>query len=137
MAENDERRIAIGSDTDLILARQEGRELAAKLGFSRTDATLVATAISELARNILAYARQGEIWLRPVHENSRDGVVVVAHDAGPGIPDVEAAMEEGFTTARGLGMGLPGARRLMDEFQILSEVGAGTTVTMKKWRRHG
>ena len=132
-----EGRVAIAADVDLVSARQRGRELAAELGFSRTDATLIATAISELARNILAYAGSGEIELIRAHENGRDGVVVVAVDFGPGIADVEAAMQEGFSTAGGLGMGLPGARRLMDEFQVSSEEGKGTRITMKKWRSVG
>lgn len=134
---NREGRIAISADTDLVSARQRGRELATEVGFSRTDATLIATAISELARNILAYAGKGEIELSLAYENGRDGVVVVAVDSGPGISDVEAAMEEGFSTAGGLGMGLPGARRLMDEFQVFSEAGKGTRITMKKWRSGG
>jgi len=130
----DEGRIRIAADADLVLARQKGRRLAAAMGFSGTDATLIATAISELARNILAYAGVGEIELARIHENSRDGIVVVALDSGPGIADLEAAMQEGFSTAGGLGMGLPGARRLVDEFDIVSEVGKGTTVTLRKWR---
>jgi len=130
----DEGRIRIAADADLVLARQKGRRLAAAMGFSGTDATLIATAISELARNILAYAGVGEIELARIQENSRDGIVVVALDSGPGIADLEAAMQEGFSTAGGLGMGLPGARRLVDEFDIVSEVGKGTTVTLRKWR---
>jgi serine/threonine-protein kinase RsbT len=129
-----EGRIRIAADEDVVLARQKGRELAAAAGFSQTDATLIATAISELVRNILSYAGSGEIELARVHENGREGVVVVAADSGPGIGDVDAAMQEGFSTAGGLGMGLPGARRLVDEFDIVSEVGRGTTVTLKKWR---
>jgi serine/threonine-protein kinase RsbT len=126
--------ILIESDADLVLARQKGRELAGQLGFSGTDATLIATAISELARNILSYAGAGEISLSHVFENGRDAIVVVARDEGPGIVDVEAATNEGFTTGRGLGMGLPGTRRLMDEFQIQSEAGKGTRIMVKKWR---
>jgi serine/threonine-protein kinase RsbT len=130
----DEALIFIESDADLVVARQRGRELAGLLGFSGTDATLIATAISELARNILSYAGAGEISLSHVFENGRDAIVVVARDEGPGIVDVEAATNEGFTTGRGLGMGLPGTRRLMDEFQIHSEAGKGTRVMVKKWR---
>jgi serine/threonine-protein kinase RsbT len=130
----DEDRVSIGSDSDLVVARQKGRELAGQLGFSGTDATLIATAISELARNILTYAGAGEITLSRAFENGRDGIVVVARDEGPGIVDIDAATNEGFTTGRGLGMGLPGTRRLMDEFQIHSEVGKGTRVVIKKWR---
>lgn len=130
----DEGLISIESDADLVVARQKGRELAGQLGFSGTDATLIATAISELARNILAYAGVGEISLSHVFENGRDAIVVVAQDEGPGIVDVEAATNEGFTTGRGMGMGLPGTRRLMDEFDIHSEAGRGTRVMVKKWR---
>ena len=130
----DETRVPIASDEDMVKARAEGRALAARLGFSRTDATLVATAISEVARNIVVHADGGEIVMTPVYADSRYGLVVVARDRGPGIPDVEAAMEDGYGSSNGLGLGLPGARRLMDEFEVESEVGRGTTVTMKKWR---
>jgi anti-sigma regulatory factor (Ser/Thr protein kinase) len=130
----DEIRIPIASDADMVPARAHGRALAAKLGFSRTDATLIATAISEIARNIVVHVGQGEIVMQPLYEDHRHGLVVVAQDTGPGIDDVEAALEHGFASGAGLGLGLPGARRLMDEFEIASEPGRGTTVTMKKWR---
>ena len=129
----DEIRVPIASDSDMIPARAEGRALATKLGFSRTDATLIATAISEIARNIVVHVGRGEILLEPLYENDRYGVLVVAQDAGPGIGDIEAALDHGFASGRGLGLGLPGARRLMDEFQIESEVSKGTTIVMKKW----
>jgi serine/threonine-protein kinase RsbT len=130
-----EIRVSIAADSDMLPARAEGRALADRLGFSRTDATLIATAISEIARNILLHAGSGEIILTPVHENDRSGVIVVAHDRGPGIRDVNAAVEEGYSGVNGgLGLGLPGARRLMDEFDIASRLGEGTTVTMSKWR---
>ena len=130
----DEIRVPIASDSDMIPARAEGRALATKLGFSRTDATLIATAISEIARNIVVHVGNGEILLQPLYEDDRYGVLVVAQDAGPGIPDLEAALDHGSASGKGLGLGLPGARRLMDEFHIASEPGKGTTVTMKKWR---
>jgi serine/threonine-protein kinase RsbT len=130
----DETRVEIATDGDLVRARAEGRALATRLGFSRTDATLIATAISEVGRNILVHARNGEIRLRPSYEDSRHGVVVVAVDSGPGIRDVEAALQDGYGTGNGLGLGLPGAKRIMDEFDVESAVGRGTTVTMKKWR---
>jgi serine/threonine-protein kinase RsbT len=130
----DEIRVPITSDSDMVPARAEGRALATKLGFSRTDATLIATAISEIARNIVVHVGDGEILLKPMYEDTRYGLLVVAHDAGPGIPDIDAALDHGFASGKGLGLGLPGARRLMDEFQITSEPGKGTTVTMKKWR---
>jgi serine/threonine-protein kinase RsbT len=128
-------RIAIDGEADIVMARQRGRSIADKLGFSRTDSTLIATAISELARNILVYARRGEISLQVVENGDRVGVVVIASDQGPGIPDIHLAMQDGWSTTRSLGLGLPGARRLMDEFDIQSKVGVGTTITMHKWRR--
>jgi serine/threonine-protein kinase RsbT len=131
---NDEVRVPINDDSDLVAARAEGRALATRQGFSRTDATLIATAISEVARNIVVHVGRGEIVLRPLDELRRCGLQVIARDEGPGIRDVEAALGEGSTTSRGLGLGLPGARRLMDDFQVASAPGRGTTVTMVKWR---
>lgn len=127
--------VQINSDADTVTARQRGRALAAELGFSSSDQALVATAISELARNIVQYAHRGEIILQLIERNHKRGICVIARDDGPGIPDIERAMQDGFTTGRGLGLGLPGARRLMDEFEIVSVVGTGTTVTVKKWAR--
>jgi serine/threonine-protein kinase RsbT len=130
-----EIRVAINSDQDIVVARQRGRALAADIGFSATDSTLIATAISELARNIVSYARKGEITLKTIHGSSRHGILVVASDHGPGIPDVLQAMRDGFSTSGSLGLGLPGVRRLMDEFQIASQPGRGTTVAVKKWKQ--
>jgi serine/threonine-protein kinase RsbT len=130
-----EIRVAIHSDQDIVLARQKGRALAAELGFSMVDATFIATAVSELARNILAYARKGEIRLEAIQGSSRKGIQVVASDDGPGIPDVRQALRDGFSTSGSLGLGLPGVRRLMDEFEITSQLGRGTRVTVKKWRQ--
>ena len=130
-----EIRVAINSDQDIVVARQRGRALATDIGFSATDSTLIATAISELARNIVSYARKGEITLKTIHGSSRHGILVVASDDGPGIPDVLQAMRDGFSTSGSLGLGLPGVRRLMDEFQIASQPGRGTTVTVKKWKQ--
>jgi serine/threonine-protein kinase RsbT len=135
MATTAEARVPIESDADVVSARQRGRELAAELGFSGSDLTVIATAISEVARNIIAYARSGELVLHLVDGTGRRGIVVVAHDEGPGIPDLEQALQDGYSTGDSLGLGLPGARRLMDEFEIVSEVGRGTTVTMTKWMR--
>lgn len=130
----EEIRVPINADPDLVAARQAGRDIARELGFSTTDQTLIATAISEIARNIVQHSRGGEIIVTPVLETGRKGVVIVANDVGPGIPDVEMALREGFTTsATGLGLGLPGARRLVEEFHLTSELGKGTTVVMKKW----
>ncbi len=129
-----ETTVPVNADIDIVTARQKGRELARDLGFTSTDLALIATAISELARNIILYANSGEIVLSVVENGSRRGLKVVARDDGPGIPDIERALEEGFSTSRSLGLGLSGVRRLMDEFDIVSEVGNGTTVTVKKWR---
>jgi serine/threonine-protein kinase RsbT len=129
----DEARIVVAADADIVKARQTGRDLAAQLGFSLTDLTLIATAISEVARNITTYAGRGEIILRLIREAGRWGLVVVARDDGPGIADIDRALQDGYSTGRGMGLGLPGARRLMDEFEINSSPGRGTTVTMRKW----
>ena len=131
----DELRIPVTADVDVVNARQRGRELAAQAGFSSGDQTVIAAAISEIARNILNYAKRGEVLLSVVTNGDRQGVIVVARDQGPGIPDVQRALEDGYSTSGGLGLGLPGARRLMDDFDVTSSVGQGTTVTMKKWRR--
>lgn len=128
-------RVTVSRDADIVTARQLGRELAAKVGFAGSDLTLIATAISEVARNIISYAENGEILLGTANRNGRQGLLVVAQDQGPGIPDIDLAMRDGYSTGRSLGLGLPGARRLMDEFEIVSELGRGTTITMRKWRR--
>ena len=133
---NDEVRIPIHTDADIVAARQGARELAARLGFSRTDLTLIATAVSEVSRNIVRFAGAGEVVVELLEEPRR-GVQVVARDTGPGIPDVGRALTDGYSTYHGLGLGLPGARRLMDEFAVVSEAGRGTTVTMTKWRQEG
>jgi RNA polymerase sigma factor (sigma-70 family) len=130
---DDEVRVPIQADADIVAARQAARELAARIGFSRTDLTLIATAVSEVTRNIVRFAGNGEIVVE-ILDQPRSGVQVVARDTGPGIADVEQALTDGYSTYDGLGLGLPGARRLMDEFAIVSEKGRGTTVTMTKWR---
>ena len=126
--------VSIAADADIVEARGEGRALAARLGFSRTDATLIATAISEIGRNILVHAGRGEVSIAETMDDELLGIEVVARDQGPGIPDVERALSEGYASGNGLGLGLPGAKRLMDEFSIETQVGRGTTVTMRKWR---
>lgn len=131
----DKTRIVIRVDMDIVAARQSGRSLASGLGFSDTDAILIATAISELARNIVHYAKEGEISLSTLNKSGACGIVVVARDKGPGISNLEQAMKMGFSTSGSLGIGLPGVRRLMDEFKIDSRPGHGTTVTVKKWKR--
>lgn len=127
--------IAVDSDSHIVLARQKGRELAAELGFGPTDQALIATAISELARNIVSYAKKGEIQISSVHQGEKVGIGVVARDQGPGIPNLALAPQDGFSTSGSLGLGLPGVRRLMDDFDISSSPGAGTTVTGRKWKR--
>jgi serine/threonine-protein kinase RsbT len=129
----DETRVSVESDSDIVTARMRGRELATRLGFPPVTTTLIATAISELARNILQYASRGEIVLSTAEQNGRFGITVVARDEGPGIPDVERAMGDGFSTSGRLGLGLPGVRRLMDHFEIASRPGQGKTVMVKKW----
>jgi serine/threonine-protein kinase RsbT len=132
---DDVTTVCVVSEADIATARQIGRNVAEHVGFSATDATLIATAISEIARNMLTYADGGEVRIAPLDEPSRAGVEVVAVDHGPGIADLPRAMEDGYSTGNGLGLGLPGARRLVDEFDIVAPVGVGTTVTMRKWRR--
>lgn len=118
-----------------MVARRLGRDLASRLRFSATDLTLIATAISEIARNILTYAGKGEVRFEIVERNGKHGILVTASDGGPGIADVPQAMQDGYSSGTGLGMGLPGARRLMDDFEISSKVGFGTTIVMAKWVR--
>jgi serine/threonine-protein kinase RsbT len=129
----DDVLVVITTDLDIVRARQSGRELASRIGFSVTDLTLISTAISEVARNITTYAGQGEILFRLVDNSERRGITVEARDQGPGIADLERALQDGYSTGKGMGLGLPGARRLMDDFEIRSEPGQGTTVVMSKW----
>lgn len=129
----DAELITVASDAGVMNARQKGRELAMTVGITGSDLTLMATAISEIARNIVQYAGQGEIEFRSVVRGGKRGLMIIARDSGPGIPDIAQAMQDGFSTSRGMGLGLPGAKRLMDDFKIVSEVGKGTTVMMVKW----
>jgi serine/threonine-protein kinase RsbT len=122
-------RIPITSDADVAVAGEHGRRLASRLDFSPTDITVIATAILEVARNVLAYARRGDLMLHLIHKRGRLGLAIVARDKGPGIPDVAQALRDGK------GLGLATARRLMDEFRVRSELGRGTTITMRKWTR--
>jgi len=125
--------VSIGSDVDIVLARQQGRTMAGSIGFGATDATLIATAISELARNIVMYAQKGEVMMHSVETAHSRGILIVARDNGPGIRSIQDVLRDGYSTSGGLGLGLPGVRRLMDEFAIESELRRGTTVTVKKW----
>ena len=127
--------VPILTDMDIVSARQSGRKLATELGFSQTDTTLIATAISELTRNIILYAKQGEVVLRPLQRLDIKGIMVIARDQGPGIDNVPQVMRMGFSTSGSLGLGLPGVKRLMDEFKIDSQPGSGTTITVQKWTR--
>ena len=126
-------RVQVSVDSDIVAARQQGRALALQLGFRPMEATLVATSISELARNILLYARQGEIVITPLERGERRGLSIEARDDGPGIPDIAQAMEDGYSSNGRLGLGLPGVRRLMDSFEVRSCPDGGTTVVAKKW----
>ena len=128
-------RVPVQSDVDIVAARQKGRALATRLGFSSSDATIVATAISELARNIVLYAKRGEILLTATSNGQHRGLIIVACDDGEGIADVPQAMQDGYSTSGRMGVGLPGVKRLMDDFEITSVVGKGTVVTVKKWGR--
>lgn len=122
-------RIPIATEADVALAGEHGRRLASRLDFSPTDITVIATAIVEVARNVLQYARRGDVMLHLIHKRGRLGLAIVARDRGPGIPDVDQALRDGK------GLGLASTRRLMDEFRVRSEPGRGTTVTMRKWTR--
>jgi serine/threonine-protein kinase RsbT len=125
--------VDVNNSDDIVIARQAGHELARRLGFSLTDVTMIATAISEIARNITSYAGQGEVRVGVQYRDGRQALVVRAEDDGPGIADIERALEDGYSTGRGLGLGLPGARRLMDRLVVESAPGKGTIVEMWKW----
>jgi serine/threonine-protein kinase RsbT len=131
---NEAAHITVDRDSDIVAARQKGRDLAARVGFTGSDLTIIATAISEIARNIVVYAQRGEINLSIVEQAGKRGILVIARDRGPGIADLELAMRDGYSTGNSLGLGLPGARRLMDDFEIVSTAAEGTTVTMRKWK---
>jgi serine/threonine-protein kinase RsbT len=130
-----EGSVLVDAEGDVVKARRKGRELATALGFSSTDQTLIATAISEITRNIVRYAGRGLVAFSRIERQGRCGIEIVASDDGPGIADIEIAMRDGYSTGKSLGVGLPGARRLVDEFEIVSNVGVGTTVTLRKWLR--
>lgn len=125
--------IDIFTEHDIVIARQKGRTLAKELGFSVVDQCRLATGISELARNIFLYAGQGTISISPIENTHNKGIEVIAKDEGPGIPDTKLVLLDGYTTSKGLGMGLPGTKRLMDEFDLKSKPNEGTTITIKKW----
>ena len=130
-----EIRVPIENVDDIVAARQRGRELALQSGFTQTESTLIATTISELARNIVLYAKSGGMVLGLVNSGDRSGITIVAHDDGPGIADVQRALMGGYSTSGGLGLGLSGVRRMVDEFEVRTKPGDGTTVTATKWLR--
>ena len=127
--------VKILNEWDIVAARQVGRNVAKELGFGTVDQARITTTISELARNIYLYAGQGQICIEKVYDNGKTGLRVIAEDKGPGISDIRRVMEDGYTTSGGLGAGLPGVKRLMDDFDIDSEVGKGTRITSTKWLR--
>jgi serine/threonine-protein kinase RsbT len=131
----DEIRVPIATEIDIVAARQEGRALGATLGFSSSELTVIATAISEIARNIVKYAREGQITFSLIGSMPRRGLMIVAEDKGPGIADLSLALQDGYSTSKSLGVGLPGAKRLMDDFEINTELGKGTSIKMIKWKQ--
>ncbi|ABY35871.1 MULTISPECIES: anti-sigma regulatory factor [Chloroflexus] len=124
----------IRSDLDIVIARTMARDMAKALGFGPIDQARIATAVSELARNIFLYAGTGNVTVRDIEKGSRKGIEIICEDQGPGIPNIDLVMQDGYSTSRGMGMGLPGAKRLMDEFDIKSKEGVGTTIVCRKWR---
>lgn len=131
--ENTPIEIPIKSDVDIVSARQRARDLAKAYAYSSSELAGIATAISELARNIVSYAQVGKITIKMIEEKGRNGIMVIAEDNGPGIQDVKLAMCDGYSTSNSLGLGLPGVKRLMDDFEIESELGKGTRIIIKKW----
>lgn len=129
------KQLQVRRKQDLVLIRAYGRSLAARLGFSKNDQTLIATALSELGRNVLQYAGSGNVRLSGNEPMEQKGITIVVTDQGPGIQNVEQAMTEGFSTGKGMGIGLTGAQRIMDQFEVESQIGKGTTITMRKWVR--
>jgi anti-sigma regulatory factor (Ser/Thr protein kinase) len=123
----------IEREVDVYVAIGRGRELAAAFGFDDIDRTRIEIVILELTRNILVHAGQGQLLLEPLQADDRRGIVVEASDTGPGIPDIDLAMRDGYSTANTLGAGLPGVKRLMDSFEVVSEVGIGTRARAIKW----
>lgn len=126
--------VDIRTEADVVVARQHGRALAQKLGFSAVDQARITTAISELARNIVVYGVKGHVRIRQVASGGRIGIQVDFDDQGPGIADLDLAMGQGYSTGRGLGAGLPGSRRLMDDFEIRTAPGEGVHITIRKWK---
>lgn len=132
-----EERVTVSDRSDIITARERARFLAAQAGFSASELTLITTALSEIARNVLEHAGRGEVSLSVLQNGTKNGVKIVVTDQGPGISDVAQAMQDGYSSRAGMGIGLAGSKRLMDEFEIRTYIGHGTTVTMKKWHWTG
>ena len=132
---SEEKSISIKDEYDIVSARSVGKQMATEIGLGIVDQSRIATAVSELARNIVLYAGTGVVTFRRLNDGGRSGLEIVASDSGPGIADIELAMQDGYTSGNGLGVGLPGTKRLMDEFEIKSEVGKGTRVMIRKWGR--
>lgn len=130
-----ETQVNIKQELDIVTVRQAGRMMARQIGFKLVDETRITTAISEVARNIVIYAESGTIYVRTISANGQNGIEVLASDEGPGIENIELALRDGYSTSQGLGAGLPGVRRLMDEFEIKSTIGVGTQVLVRKWLR--
>ena len=126
--------IYITSEEDIIVARQKVREFASEIGFQYMDTIIIATAVSEITRNIINYAIKGEIEISFTKSDKKEGIQIIALDKGPGIKDISLALQDGYSTGKGLGLGLPGTKRLMDDFEILSEVSKGTKIIMRKWK---
>lgn len=132
--EQQDGEVGIREESDIIAVRKTVRDAASRLGFGLTDVTRIVTAASELARNVFLYAGSGSMRWRKLDGSAGGGIELTFQDSGPGIPDIDLPMQDGYSTGGGLGIGLPGARRLMGEMEIHSEVGKGTTVTVRKWR---
>jgi len=132
-----EQRVPIRIEQDIVVARQSVRELAGRLGFGTIDQSRIATAVSELTRNVIRYATDstGDMYVREIEGPRGKGLEIVVEDHGPGIADLDLVMQDGYTSGGGMGLGLPGTKRLMDEMELTSAVGVGTTVTIRKWRR--
>lgn len=123
----------IKADFDIVKVREYARDVAAEIGFTTNERTLIATAVSEICRNIIEYAQDGEVTIEPILKNPKKGIIITVEDQGPGIEDIDKAMQDGYSTGRGMGVGLPGTKRIMDEFNIQSERGKGTRIVMSKW----
>lgn len=127
-------KVAVSDETHIVAARQCAGRAAKRMGMGILDQTKIATATSELARNIVRYAKNGEVLIEEITDEIRSGLQITFRDHGPGIADIDKAMKDGFTTGGGMGFGLSGSKRLMNEFEILSQVGVGTTIIIKKWK---